>query len=183
MTKIAVVGAGKIGQALIDGLLAAGERGSDILCTVRSADKADALVGKGVQVVSNAEAAKQADIVIIAVKPQDIDPVLLDLGELNSDAVVVSMCAGLHTALFESKLPAGTPVVRVMPNTPMLVGEAMSVMSAGAHATQEHLDAVAAVLAHVGKVTTVPEGHEKRCQDSQNTVNNSGQRPSGPLRS
>ena len=75
-------------------------------------------------------------MLIVAVKPQDIEPLLDDLaGTITPGTLVVSLCAGLPTALYERHLPAGTPVVRVMPNTPMLVGEAMSAISPGSHAT------------------------------------------------
>ncbi len=73
-----------------------------------------------------------AELIVVAVKPQDIGPVLAELAPvLRPGTLVVSLCAGLPTALFEGALPEGTPVVRVMPNTPMLVGEAMSAISAG----------------------------------------------------
>jgi len=94
----------------------------------------------------------------------DLAP-LLDPGSL-----VVSLCAGLPTALYERRLAEGVPVVRVMPNTPMLVGEAMSAISAGKHATPEHLSVVEELLSHVGKVVRVPESQ----QDAVTALSGSG---------
>ena len=82
----------------------------------------------------------------------------------------MSLCAGLPTSLYERHLPAGTPVVRVMPNTPMLVGEAMSAISAGSHAEPEHLQLVQDLLSTVGKVVRVPEAQ----QDAVTALSGSG---------
>jgi pyrroline-5-carboxylate reductase len=82
----------------------------------------------------------------------------------------VSLCAGLPTALFEGALPAGTPVVRVMPNTPMVVGEAMSAISPGAHADADHLAAVERMLTSVGRVVHLPEAQ----QDAVTALSGSG---------
>jgi pyrroline-5-carboxylate reductase len=112
-----------------------------------------------------------SDIVVVAVKPQDIAPVLTELAPaLRPGTLVVSLCAGLPTALFEGALPAGTPVVRVMPNTPMLVGEAMSAISPGTHATDDHLATVEKLLAAVGRVVRVPESQ----QDAVTALSGSG---------
>jgi pyrroline-5-carboxylate reductase len=89
---------------------------------------------------------------------------------LRPGTLVVSLCAGLPTSLFERSLPAGTPVVRVMPNTPMLVGEAMSAISAGTHATDDQLAVVEKMLAAVGRVVRVPESQ----QDAVTALSGSG---------
>ena len=108
---------------------------------------------------------------MVAVKPQDIAPILAELkGALRPGTLVISLCAGLPTALFEGGLPDGTPVVRVMPNTPMLVGEAMSAVSGGAHATAEHLQVAQDMLAAVGRVVSVPESQ----QDAVTALSGSG---------
>ena len=117
------------------------------------------------------EAAARADLLVIAVKPQDIDPVLAELAPLlRPSSLVVSLCAGLPTSLFERRLPPNTPVVRVMPNTPMLVGEAMSAVSPGSHATREHVQTVTELLSCVGKVVEVPESQ----QDAVTALSGSG---------
>jgi pyrroline-5-carboxylate reductase len=172
MTRIAVLGAGKIGEALLSGLLSAGSAPAELVFTERHQDRADELSARlGVAAVALAEAAAHAELIVVAVKPQDIAPVLAELAPvLQPGTLVVSLCAGLPTALFEGALPAGTPVVRVMPNTPMLVGEAMSAVSAGSHAGDDHLAAVEKMLASVGRVVRVPESQ----QDAVTALSGSG---------
>jgi pyrroline-5-carboxylate reductase len=172
MTRIAVLGAGKIGEALLAGLLTAGRPADELVFTERHPERAAELTERhGVAAAEVAEAAAQADIVVLAVKPQDITPVLAELAPaLRPGTLVVSLCAGLPTSLFEGALPAGTPVVRVMPNTPMLVGEAMSAISPGTHATEDQLAAVEKMLASVGRVVRVPESQ----QDAVTALSGSG---------
>jgi pyrroline-5-carboxylate reductase len=172
MTRIAVLGAGKIGEALLAGLLAGGWSADDLAFTERHPERAAELTARfGVPAVDIPEAARRSDIVVVAVKPQDIGPVLTDLAPaLRPATLVVSLCAGLPTALFEDALPAGTPVVRAMPNTPMLVGEAMSAISSGTHATDEQLTVVEKLLAAVGRVVRVPESQ----QDAVTALSGSG---------
>ncbi|MGH3530294.1 MAG: pyrroline-5-carboxylate reductase family protein, partial [Pseudonocardiaceae bacterium] len=124
MTTIAVLGTGKIGEALLSGLLDAGRSPGDLMFTERYPDRAAELEQTyRVRAVDTATAAGKADVLIVAVKPQDIDPLLAELaGLIRPSTLVVSLCAGLPTALYERRLPDGVPVVRVMPNTPMLVG-------------------------------------------------------------
>jgi pyrroline-5-carboxylate reductase len=172
MSVVAVLGAGKIGEALLSGLLHGGRSADELLFTERYPARAAELTELyGVHGVSVADAAKRADVLVVAVKPQDIEPVLDELAPLlGPDSLVVSLCAGLPTALYERRLAAGVPVVRVMPNTPMLVGEAMSAMSAGSHATPEHLAVVREMLEYVGKVVEVPESQ----QDAVTALSGSG---------
>ena len=172
MTRIAVLGAGKIGEALLSGLLAAGASTGELVFTERHPERAAELTDRlGVAAVGMAEAAAHAELIVVAVKPQDIAPVLGELGPvLRPGTLVVSLCAGLPTALFEGALPDGTPVVRVMPNTPMLVGEAMSAISAGRHAGEAELAAVEKMLASVGRVVRVPEAQ----QDAVTALSGSG---------
>jgi pyrroline-5-carboxylate reductase len=172
MTRIAVLGAGKIGEALLAGLLAGGRSVDDLVFTERHPERAAELTSRlGVEAVDVATAAHRSDMVVLAVKPQDISPVLTELASvLRPGTLVVSLCAGLPTALFEGALPADTPVIRVMPNTPMLVGEAMSAISPGTHATDEQLNAVEKMLASVGRVVRVPESQ----QDAVTALSGSG---------
>jgi pyrroline-5-carboxylate reductase len=172
MTTIAVLGAGKIGEALLSGLLDAGWGPGDLMFTERYEERCRELTERyGVRAVTVAGAAEMAEVLVVAVKPQDIDPLLTELSPLlKPGTLVVSLCAGLPTALYERELPQGTPVVRVMPNTPMLVGQAMSAISAGAHATQEHMDLVDKLLGSVGKVLRVPEAQ----QDAVTALSGSG---------
>ena len=172
MTTIAILGAGKIGEALLSGLLSAGREPSSLVITERYQARRDELAHRyGVAAMDTAAAARWADVVVVAVKPQDIQALLDDLAEgITPGTLVVSLCAGLPTALYERHLPEGTPVVRVMPNTPMLVGEAMSAISPGSHAGPEHLREVEEMLASVGKVLQVPESQ----QDAVTALSGSG---------
>ena len=172
MTTIAILGAGKIGEAMLAGLLGAGRPAESLLFTERYPARVAELTERyGVRGVETDEAAKLADVLIVAVKPQDIEPMLVALAEsITPGTLVVSLCAGLPTSLYERHLPAGTAVVRVMPNTPMLVGEAMSAISAGSHATEEHLQLVQDLLSTVGKVVRVPETQ----QDAVTALSGSG---------
>lgn len=169
---IAVLGAGKIGEALLSGLLHGGRRADELMFTERHPERAAELTTRyGVRSVDVATAAKDADVLVVAVKPQDIEPLLDELAPaVSPPTLVVSLCAGLPTALFERRLPAGVPVVRVMPNTPMVVGEAMSAISPGGHAGAEHLAIVEQVLSAVGKVVRVPESQ----QDAVTALSGSG---------
>ncbi|MGH3991156.1 MAG: pyrroline-5-carboxylate reductase, partial [Pseudonocardiaceae bacterium] len=172
MTTIAVLGAGKIGEALLSGLLDAGRSPDDLLFTERYPDRAVALEKTyGVRAVDTATAVREASVLVVAVKPQDIDPLLAELAAVIGPAtLVVSLCAGLPTGLYERRLPDGVPVVRVMPNTPMLVGEAMSAVSAGRFATEAHLELAEELLGSVGKVVRVPECQ----QDAVTALSGSG---------
>lgn len=172
MTRIAVLGAGKIGEALLVGLLTAGHPADELMFTERHPERAAELTARlGIAAVDVPAAATRADAVVVAVKPQDIGPVLAELAAaVRPETLVVSLCAGLSTALFERSLPAGTSVVRVMPNTPMLVGEAMSAISPGTHATDDQLATVEKMLAAVGRVVRVPESQ----QDAVTALSGSG---------
>ncbi|MBO0840369.1 MAG: pyrroline-5-carboxylate reductase [Sciscionella sp.] len=172
MTTIAVLGAGKIGEALLSGLLSGGKKPDELAFTERYPQRSIELTERyGVAALDVARAAEFADVLVIAVKPQDIDALLDELGPvIDGDTLVVSLCAGLPTALYERRLPDDVPVVRVMPNTPMVVGEAMSVISAGRHATDAHLATVEEMLSTVGKVARVPESQ----QDAVTALSGSG---------
>ncbi|WP_022917146.1 pyrroline-5-carboxylate reductase [Ruania albidiflava] len=120
---------------------------------------------------SNAETAKGAGVVVLAVKPKDVSAVLADIGPvLAADTVLVSIAAGIPTAFLETRLDQPVPVVRVMPNTPATIGQGVSVMSPGSHATGEHLDQVAGLLAGTGTVLRVPESD----QDVVTAISGSG---------
>ncbi|MBY8888702.1 pyrroline-5-carboxylate reductase [Streptomyces sp. PTM05] len=170
--KVAVLGTGKIGEALLSGMIRAGWAPGELLVTTRRADRAAALRERyGVACVTNAEAAKTADTLILAVKPQDMAALLDELApHVPADRLVISAAAGVPTAFFEERLAEGTPVVRVMPNTPVLVDEGMSVISAGSHATEEHLRRTEEIFNPVGKTLRVPEKH----QDAATALSGSG---------
>src|SRR5690349_23951190 len=139
--KVAVLGTGKIGEALLSGMLRAGWAPADLLVTARRPERAAELHERhGVTPVTNQEAAKTADTLILTVKPQDMGTLLDELApHVPADRLVISGAAGIPTSFFEERLATGTPVVRLMTNTPAPVDEAMSVLPAGSHATAEHI--------------------------------------------
>lgn len=156
---IAVLGAGVMGEALFSGLLAAGWDAADVVVTDhREARQAELAAKYGVRVTSNREAAETADTVVIVVKPQDVGELLDEIRpSLAPSTLVVSLCAGITIDAIEARLNPGTPVVRVMPNTPALVAEGMAALSAGQHATTEHVTRAKGLLEAVGKAIVVPE--------------------------
>ncbi|TDC60511.1 pyrroline-5-carboxylate reductase [Streptomyces hainanensis] len=170
--KIAVLGAGKIGEALLGGLLRAGRQPATLLATVRRPERARQLHARlGIEVVDTAEAAKTADTLILAVKPQDMGALLDELApHTPADRLIISAAAGITTASVESRLTEGTAVVRVMPNTPALVDEAMSVISAGRHATERHLAHAEEIFGGVGRTMRLPESQ----QDAATALSGSG---------
>ncbi len=157
-----MLGAGKMGEALLAGLVKSGHPIDRLWFTERHPERVREVAERhGVGPVDVPGAAKAADVLVVAVKPQDIEPLLAELEPaIRPGTLVVSLCAGLTTALFERRLPEGIGVVRVMPNTPMLVGEAMSAISPGRHATEEHLVTVEGMLGTVGRVVRVPEAQQ-----------------------
>ena len=169
---LAIIGGGKIGEALLSGLIRRSGSAGIVVCE-RSPERAAELAARhGVAAVDLAEAAARARTLLVAVKPQDIDTLLGRLAEHVDPArhLIVSVAAGVPTARIEAALPPGTPVVRVMPNTPALVDEGMSVLSAGAHAGEQDLDQAEALLAAVGQVRRVPETQ----QDAVTALSGSG---------
>jgi pyrroline-5-carboxylate reductase len=169
---IAILGAGKMGEALISGLLRAGRNPSDVIVVVRRAARADQLRETyGVAALPAAEAVKSAETLVIAVKPQDMSALLDEIApHVPADRLVISVAAGIPTALIERRLAADVPVVRVMSNTPVHVDEAMSVISAGRHAGEEHLRRAEELLRPVGKVLRIPESQ----QDAATALSGSG---------
>jgi pyrroline-5-carboxylate reductase len=156
---IAILGAGKMGEALLSGLLRAGRQPTDLVFTERHADRTKLLEERyGIRGVGTAQAADEADTLLVAVKPQEMGALLEELAPaVTARNLVITIAAGIPTSFLESRLAAGTPVVRVMSNTPVFVDQAMSAISAGAHATEDHLARTEELLRPVGKVIRVPE--------------------------
>jgi len=174
MTKhsVAVIGAGKLGELVLSGLLRAGWPPDRLLATARRPERAAELEERyGVRPVSNLTAVAEADVLAVAVKPQDAGRLMDEIGpQVPPGKLVVSLCAGLPTSFFAGHLPDETPVVRVMTNTPALVDEAMTVLSAGVHATGEHLALAEEIFQPLGKTLRVPESQ----QDAVTALSGSG---------
>lgn len=170
--RVAILGAGKMGEALLSGLIRAGMVSSDLVVTTREPDRARLIIDRyGVDVVDNAEAVKSADTVLVAVKPQDMGALLTEIEpHVSRDQLVVSVAAGITTAFIERRLVEGVPVVRVMSNTPVLVDEAMSAISGGSHAGEVHLARTESLLKPVGRTIRVPESQ----QDAVTALSGSG---------
>ena len=173
MTRtIAVLGVGKLGEALLSGLIRSGTPASSLIGAEKHAERAAEVAERyGVQTATSEDAVARADVVLLVVKPQDMRALLQEVGgAVRPGTLVVSMAAGITSALVEALVPEGTPVVRVMTNTPVFVDEAMSAVSAGSHASAEHLSVVEELLAPVGKVVRVPESQ----QDAVTALSGSG---------
>jgi pyrroline-5-carboxylate reductase len=171
MQRIAIIGGGRIGEALLAGLLSAGW--SDIVVTSRREERVAELAGRhGVDATtSNGDAVRGAAIVVIAVKPQDIDALLDDVGSvLVPEQTVISVAAAIPTARIEAKLSDGVPVIRAMPNAPSTVHEGMAGIAPGAHAGDPQLAIAEDVLSHLGRVVRVPE----QAMDAVTAVSGSG---------
>lgn len=161
--KVAFLGGGKMGEAVISGLIRSGGRREDeIMVTARRGKRANELADRyGIEAtISNPEAVGWADVLILMVKPQDMDTLLGQIGEaVRPDQLVVTFAAGIRTSFVEAVLQAGTPVARVMSNVAVQVDEAMSVVSPGKHAKDEHLEVVEELLGYVGRVIRLDESH------------------------
>ncbi|OLT54240.1 pyrroline-5-carboxylate reductase [Cellulosimicrobium sp. CUA-896] len=171
--RLAVLGAGVMGETVLSGALAGGWEPGEVVATVRRPARGDELAERyGVEVTAdNVTAARGAGVVVVAVKPKDVDALLAQVRDaVAPGTVVVSVVVGLPTAFYEQRLPAGTPVVRVMPNTPSVVGAGVSAVSGGASATQEHLALVERLLAATGLVVRVAE----KDQDAVGALSGSG---------
>ena len=172
--RIAILGAGKIGESLLAGLLSSGWRKpGDIVVTGRREERLKELTDRhGVEgTLSNSEAVVDAGLVVIAVKPQDFDVLLGEIGGLlRPEQTVLSVAAAIPTAQIEARLAPDVPVVRAMPNAPALVHEGMAGICGGAHAHEEHLDLAEDVLSHLGAVARVPETY----MDAVTAVSGSG---------
>ena len=172
--RIAILGAGKLGESLLAGLLSSGWRKpGDIVVTARRQERLDELNERhGVDgTLDNASAVAGAGLIVIAVKPQDFDVLLGDIGGLiTPEQTVLSVAAAIPTSQIEARLANGVPVVRAMPNAPAVVHEGMAGLCAGAHASDEHVDLADEVLSHVGAVARVPETY----MDAVTAVSGSG---------
>src|SRR5450631_584457 len=161
-----------MGEALTSGMLRAGTSPAGVVAAVRRGDRAAQLRDTyGIEVLSAAEAAQRAQTLLITVKPQDMAALLEEIApQVSAGKLVISVAAGIPTGFIEARLGGGVPVVRVMSNTPVLVDEAMSVISAGAYATEEHLQRAEELLRPVGKVLRIPESQ----QDAATALSGSG---------
>ncbi len=161
--RLAILGTGRMGEALLSGLLRSGWLTREqVRCTVRTPERAEQLArALGVTVdTDSAAAAADAEILVLAVKPQNMRALLGQIGAaVDASQTVISVAAGVRTELIEQALAEDVPVVRVMSNVPVQVDEAMSVVAPGRRADDAHLKTAEAVLGHVGRVVRLGEEH------------------------
>jgi pyrroline-5-carboxylate reductase len=165
VARIAIIGGGSIGEALLSGLLRAGRQVKDLVVAEKDPDRAKYLAETySVLVTTVTAAAENATFVIVSTKPADVAAVVEEIADAaahaqsdSAEQVFVSVAAGVTTDYYETKLPAGSPVVRVMPNAPVVVGGGVSALAPGRFATSEQLKEVSAIFDAVGGVLTVPE--------------------------
>jgi pyrroline-5-carboxylate reductase len=164
MTAVAIIGGGKLGEALLSGLIAAGREPGSLSISETDAARARALGERfGIRAGSIPEVAERAEVIVIAVKPADVDPVLRELAvplrDSAVDHLVASFAAGVPIAHYEAGLPAGTPVVRLMSNTPIRARQAMTAAAPGRLAREEHLTLVSELLEPLGELVVVSESN------------------------
>jgi len=167
MARIAIIGGGSIGEALLSGLLRAGRQVKDLVVSERLPERAKYLAETySVLVTSVTDAVDNATFVVVAVKPADVESLMGELARAGAAAendtpeqVFVTVAAGITITYFESKLPAGTPVVRAMPNAAAVVGAGVTALAKGRFVTAPQLEEVSALFDSVGGVLTVPESH------------------------
>jgi pyrroline-5-carboxylate reductase len=161
--RIAILGAGRLGESIVRGILSSGWRRADELAvTVRRDDRAAELRARYAVAAgtSNAEAVDGAGLVIVAVKPQDMAVALAEVADaVTTEQVILSVAAGITTAFIEAHLRDGARVVRAMPNAPALVHEGIAGVAKGRSASDEDLALAEEALGHLGRVVRVAEEH------------------------
>ena len=171
-SKVAVIGAGVMGEALIAALISSGVKPDHITISEKREDRAQELISKYSikAAVLNANVS-DTDALLLVVKPQDMATVLEEIkGSINPKAVVITFAAGKTISFISNGLGTINPVVRVMPNTPTLVGKGMAAASMGAGVTAAQRDFVLGFLAATGTVIEVSED----LQDAVTATSGSG---------
>ncbi|MCA0435990.1 MAG: pyrroline-5-carboxylate reductase [Actinobacteria bacterium] len=173
MARLAVLGAGVMGTAILTALVEAGAFGAaDVrAATLDEASQRHLADEVGVRVVAARQAVVGADVVVVAVKPGEVGALLEQVrDELPEDALLISVAAGVTLDTLESHLPEGTAVVRVMPNTPALIREGMLAMTPGKECRRSQVERARELLGHLGSVVEVPE----KQQDAVTGLSGSG---------
>lgn len=159
--RLAVIGCGNMATAIVGGLIDRGlMTGDQVVGADVDTERLEALaVARGIaKAPSNTEAIRGADLILLAIKPQVALDVLTEIGgEVRDTQMILSIMAGIPTRFIESRIPARVPVVRVMPNTPALVGCGAAALAPGHFATEEHLALARAIFGAVGVCVDVDE--------------------------
>jgi pyrroline-5-carboxylate reductase len=161
--KIAVLGAGKLGEALITGMLDAGiVSKKQFIATAAHAERLDVLKKKlGIETtLSNGEAVRKAHLVLLCLKPQTVEEVLRQVADdLTPNHLVISVAASVTSKLIESVLNKPVPVIRTMPNTPSLIKKGMTALAPGKYATEEHMAQALKIFDAIGRSLVLDEKH------------------------
>jgi pyrroline-5-carboxylate reductase len=172
--RVAFLGGGRMGEALVSGLVRSSGRNPDeLIVSCRREERAREITERtGVAAtLSNSDAVRFASTLVLTVKPQDMETLLQQISsDVGTGQLVITFAAGIRTSFIEGFLKPETPVVRVMSNVPVLVDEAMSVISAGRHAEDKHMAIAEELLSSVGRVIRLPEKH----QDAVTATSGSG---------
>lgn len=159
--RIGFVGGGKMAEALIRGITAAGLADASAIFVTDVSEKRCAQLKETLEIgacMSNAELVQNVDIVFLTVKPQVIDSVMPGIApSLEAGHLVISVAAGVATRTLEQYISARVPIVRVMPNTPVLVREGATAVAVGRYATGEHEELVTNIFGAVGRAVVIPE--------------------------
>jgi pyrroline-5-carboxylate reductase len=160
--KIGFIGGGSMAEALIRGMTAVELIDPQRIYATALTEKRRAYLrdSLGVQTFAdNMELVRHVDIIFLTVKPQVVDTVMNEVGAaLREDQLLISLAAGVATHTLENTLFAQVPIIRVMPNTPVLVREGAAAMSSGRYATQAHAELVSQIFSSVGRVVSIQEG-------------------------
>lgn len=157
--SVAILGAGAMGEVLAGGLLRAGWDPSELSLAARREERRRAVEeATGVATsLDPVEAASGRKVVVVAVKPSDVAGLLTQIGgAIEPDQVLVSLAAGVASAVYEAVLP-DVPVVRAMPNTPAQIDEGVTALARGSHADDAAMELASAVLGAVGATVVLDE--------------------------
>ena len=161
--RVTVLGAGKIGGAILGALLEQGMLNRQLTsATVQHVERAQRLCDEfGIPVgTDNCAAVQRADIVLVCVKPQGVQAVLEEIKPaISKDQLVVSVAASVRIAQMEQVLGSEVPIVRAMPNTPCIIGCGMTALCGGRSATPEHMEIVSTLFGAIGRTVVLDEKH------------------------
>jgi len=170
--QVGLIGVGVMGEALISGLVSSRFPKAQIVFTEKRADRAREISSKyGAREVNLAELARSSDVILLVVKPQDLEQLLTTIGaDLNKSATLVSFAAGKTTDFVSKIVGPNVSIIRVMPNTPTLIGLGMAAISLGKGVNAEQAKFVSEFLATCGKVISI----EEDLQDAVTALSGSG---------
>ena len=160
MEKIGVIGGGNMGSALVRGIIAKGLiKPGNMVVAEKIPDKAQKLAEElGVRTAPWPLELDPVDVLLVAVKPQDIkEAIEAAVPAMAKDTLVISIAAGITLGALQAMLPKGQPLIRVMPNTPCLIGQGASALAPGENAGRENMDAALTLFKAVGTACEVPE--------------------------